>query len=290
MARVREFFAALSQSKMRLRVISAAVMVAVAVAAFAIGGPAVCALALVLAAAMLWEYDAMFAGGKFSLKFLFDLVFVGVPLGAYCLFVGYVPEIPLLAPAACFLVLWFCVSMLGYVATNRPRWVLEALPAIYIGLPMLSAVYIYMNASALALAYVFVITVSTDTGAFVLGSLIRGPKLAPSISPKKTWSGAFGGLFCAFVFGTAFQVWTMWRMDGDFKSAPAWALVSVLLSVLAQAGDLFESRLKRIVGVKDSGRLIPGHGGVLDRFDSFLFVVPFVALLAALFRSGFASP
>jgi phosphatidate cytidylyltransferase len=284
MARVREFFATLAAGGMRLRVISAVVMVAAAVVAFAVGGPAVCALALALAAAMVWEYDKLFSGLRFSAKFLFDLIFILVPLASFCVFDWMPAYLVVVAFVA-----WFCLSMLGYIAADGRHWFLASLAPVYIGLPMLAALYVYMNASAAALAYVFVITVSTDTGAFILGSLLKGPKLAPAISPKKTWSGATGGLFCAFVFGSAFQIWTIWLAGGDFKSVPAWSLICVLLSVLAQAGDLFESKIKRIVGIKDSSGLIPGHGGVLDRFDSFLFVVPFVALLVALSRSGFIS-
>jgi phosphatidate cytidylyltransferase len=285
------FFAVLSANNMRLRIASSLALIAVAFAVFSAGYWAVGLLFVLMFAIMLWEYDAMLAGGKFSPKFFFDLVFIGVPLASYCIFAfaARAQWPPAYAPA-CFFAFWFCTSMLGYIAAGRTHWIFEALPPLYIGLPMLSAAYIYATAGGSALAYIFVITVSTDTGAFLIGSLVKGPKLAPSISPKKTWSGALGGMFCAFVFGTAFQVLLLWREGADMGGVYFWALASALLSVLAQAGDLFESKVKRITGVKDSSNFIPGHGGLLDRFDSFLFVAPAVALLLALSRLGAMAP
>jgi phosphatidate cytidylyltransferase len=114
---------------------------------------------------------------------------------------------------------------------------------------------------------------ATDIGAYFVGRYFGGPKLAPSISPAKTWSGLVGGAVAAGVAGPiiASQGHNM-PLACYFLGAP--------LGLLAQGGDLFESWLKRVAGVKDSGTLIPGHGGVLDRLDG---VVP-VATLMGLFR------
>lgn len=285
MARDDGFFSTLAANGIGLRAASSFVMIAAAAAAFSAGYWAVCALVIVLSVLMLWEYDAMLAGRRFSPKLFFDAAFVLVPLAAFCMFGGPRPEgfVPAYAVVA-VLVAWFCFSMLGYILTDRARWILESLPPAYVGLPMLGALYIYAHAGTAAIVYIFIITASTDTGALLIGTLLKGPKLAPSISPKKTWSGAIGGVFCAFVFGTAFQSALLWRSGSDMDGVRLWALASVLLSVLAQAGDLFESKVKRIAGIKDSSNLIPGHGGVLDRFDSFLFVAPVVALLLAFSR------
>ena len=114
---------------------------------------------------------------------------------------------------------------------------------------------------------------ATDTGAYFLGSLAGGAKLAPSISPSKTWSGLVGGIcFSAVVSsacGLAFNA-------GD---TPTLALAGIAIAIVAQAGDLYESAAKRRAGVKDSGRLIPGHGGLLDRVDGLIAALIMIALL-----------
>jgi phosphatidate cytidylyltransferase len=108
---------------------------------------------------------------------------------------------------------------------------------------------------------------ASDIGAYLVGRLVGGPRLAPRVSPGKTWSGAAGGLLAAAAAGAAAG-----RGHG--------AVAGALLSVLAQGGDLAESLAKRRAGVKDSGALIPGHGGLLDRLDGLLAAAPAAALLA----------
>jgi phosphatidate cytidylyltransferase len=112
--------------------------------------------------------------------------------------------------------------------------------------------------------FLFVVTWATDTGAYLAGRAIGGPKLAPKISPSKTISGAFGGLL-AGVAG-AMLIW--WQTGGAIEASII--LAAVLGSIACQVGDLLESWAKRRFKVKDSGRLIPGHGGVLDRVDGLL--------------------
>jgi phosphatidate cytidylyltransferase len=109
----------------------------------------------------------------------------------------------------------------------------------------------------------------TDSAAYFIGSAFGKHKYAPSLSPNKSWEGAVAGVFVAAVFGLIFGLWT--------EMAPLWLflLITVGVSLTAQIGDLFESALKRAAKVKDSGRAIPGHGGILDRFDSFLLAIPF---------------
>ena len=118
---------------------------------------------------------------------------------------------------------------------------------------------------------------ATDTGAYFLGRMVGGPKLAPKISPGKTWAGLLGGVICASLFGTLFAI--MWF---DFLVLPSlweWGLMAVLIAGTAQMGDLGESWLKRSIGVKDSGTIIPGHGGLLDRLDGFMLSAPVLSVL-----------
>lgn len=115
--------------------------------------------------------------------------------------------------------------------------------------------------------YAFIITWSTDIFAYLIGLKFGKNKLAPNISPKKTIQGAFGGLVAAGICGIIFAV---------IFSYPVMivAIISLVLSCIGQIGDLVESAMKRERAVKDSGKILPGHGGILDRFDSLLFVLP----------------
>jgi phosphatidate cytidylyltransferase len=135
----------------------------------------------------------------------------------------------------------------------------------------------------LAILFVFATVWATDICAYFTGRAIGGPKLMPTVSPKKTWSGALGGTIAAVVAGLA--VAKASGLAGWF----AIAMLAVLLSVVAQAGDLFESFLKRKFGAKDSGHLIPGHGGLMDRLDGFV-AASVVAALIGLARGGFEAP
>jgi phosphatidate cytidylyltransferase len=137
------------------------------------------------------------------------------------------------------------------------------------------------------LLFLLILTWASDIGAYLVGRLVGGPRLAPLISPGKTWSGAAGGIVAALaVGGVSALVVTPHAAGpagGDFAHAMAVALV---LCVIGQLGDLAESWAKRQFGVKDSGTLIPGHGGLLDRLDALLAVAPFAALLALYLGRG----
>jgi phosphatidate cytidylyltransferase len=127
-----------------------------------------------------------------------------------------------------------------------------------------------------ALVFYLLLTVwGTDVGAYIAGRSIGGPKLAPSISPSKTWAGLLGGMVLATVFGY-FSAVALGAQQPSLS-----LLFSPLLAVIAQAGDLFESYFKRRSGVKESGDIIPGHGGILDRIDGLVFAGIALALFQA---------
>ncbi|MBK3733562.1 phosphatidate cytidylyltransferase [Azospirillum brasilense] len=123
---------------------------------------------------------------------------------------------------------------------------------------------------------------ATDIGAYAAGRSIGGPKLAPRISPKKTWAGLIGGMASSALVG-----WGVALAAGAQRPLLALA-VGAVLAVVAQAGDLFESAVKRRYNVKDSGHLIPGHGGILDRIDGLLSAAPVLALFHATIGTAIA--
>ena len=126
----------------------------------------------------------------------------------------------------------------------------------------------YPGNGSILLFWLFVSVWATDSGAYFFGTLIGGPKLAPSISPGKTWAGLFGGVFCSALWCTFAGLYL------GIGSAIELVGLGIILAILAQSGDLLISKAKRKLLVKDTGGLLPGHGGVLDRVDSLLLTVP----------------
>jgi phosphatidate cytidylyltransferase len=138
----------------------------------------------------------------------------------------------------------------------------------------------------LAISIIFCVW-ATDTGAYLFGKLIGGPKLAPKVSPKKTWAGLAGAMLCGgaalvlfYLIGEDFSGWMRTDLGLHPHHLPFLFAAGCLVGVIGQAGDLFISLYKRRAGVKDTGAIIPGHGGLLDRIDSLLLVCPcFLALV-----------
>ncbi len=150
-----------------------------------------------------------------------------------------------------------------------------ALPfGLALGLPKYSSLdYTF----TLEVFFLFILIWSSDTFAYLTGKFFGKHKMAPKISPKKTWEGFAGGVFLTIVLG--------FFIEKYFPELRAnWMIVGFLVSVFAPFGDLVESQLKRNFGVKDSGNIIPGHGGILDRLDSFIIAVPVVYLYFILDR------
>lgn len=151
-----------------------------------------------------------------------------------------------------------------------------ALGLVYVLVPCLALVWMREESGDPFLVLVlFVCVWASDTGAYAFGRLIGGPKLAPRISPNKTWAGLCGAMLAS----AAVLVAALLGFAVHPLSLPMTVLLGAAIGVIGQAGDLFESWVKRRFGAKDSGTLIPGHGGALDRLDSMLFVAPAVGLL-----------
>ena len=163
---------------------------------------------------------------------------------------------------------------------NRALWIAASLP--YVAGCALALIYLRQLEpfGAVIMLYLLVVVWGTDIGAYFTGRTIGGPKLAPVISPNKTWSGLCGGMALAGMVG--FMVATHYSLPHAGYSLPhagAAGLLAMVMAVVAQGGDLFESVVKRQSGVKESGHMIPGHGGVLDRIDGLIFAAIFLAVL-----------
>ncbi len=162
---------------------------------------------------------------------------------------------------------------------GRPGFSLVQGAVPYVAIPSVSLIFVRAEAGWETVFWLLAVVWMTDIGAYAAGRLIGGPKLAPAISPNKTWAGAIGGLIIGSAAGLV-----LLRILGGTPSLNFLAY-SVVFSLLTEVGDLLESALKRKFNVKDSGGLIPGHGGVMDRFDGLWAAAPAAALLC-LFIEG----
>jgi phosphatidate cytidylyltransferase len=159
-----------------------------------------------------------------------------------------------------------------------------AFGVVYIAAPCLALTWLRAMPNPISWTILlFAVTWSADISAFVVGNALKGPKLAPLLSPNKTWSGFFGGLVGAMLAAVAVAAFSTARL-----SLPAAGVIGLAGGVATMAGDLCESMLKRRFGVKDSGDLIPGHGGLLDRVDGLLFAVLAVAGARLIYQTGWA--
>ncbi|NRQ14532.1 phosphatidate cytidylyltransferase [Ensifer sesbaniae] len=246
------------QTELKLRIASGVVLAAVALAATWFGGLAFQFLSVLIALLVYYEWSTItglverdFQGNAFG--WLSMAVIAGLVVTGY---IGY--SLPFLAFGIGAALLW--------VLVQKTSWWLPGGIA-YAGLTgiSLAALRGADDLGLIATLFVFAVVWATDIFAYFTGRAIGGPKLAPRISPGKTWSGAIGGTICGILAGIA--VFMAYFSLQDLRIP----IIALVLSVASQIGDLFESFIKRRFGVKDSSRLIPGHGGVMDRVDGLIF-------------------
>ena len=261
-------------SELRLRVLSALVLAAIVLSVTLLGGPVFRLVWVLVAGVVAYEWLAIvgarnpIAGG------------VGVVLAGFAL--GFAPlSDPALAGVSAVL------AFAGAVTTTRveDRRALEACGVAYalcfaLVTPALRQV---PEIGLFLIGWTFAVVWFTDIAAYFTGRALGGPKLMPSVSPKKTWSGARGGALAGTAGGMA--VWALMPATAGLGFGVVLA-ISLAASVVSQAGDLFESAIKRRFGTKDSSRLIPGHGGFLDRLDGYWAVLVFAGMLLYLARLG----
>jgi len=222
-------------------------------------------------------------GSGLGLRVLSGLVLVPIALGlAYA--GGTAFNLLVLLAAALMADEWrrLCSVDANASGAAHRRWLWLAAGAVYIAVPCIAIIWLRSDAAVgrQAILWLFAVVWATYIGSYFAGRGIGGPKLAPRISPAKTWAGLLGGMVCAALVGAATALLL------DLSRAVPLIVISGLLAVVAQAGDLLESMVKRRFGVKDSGHLIPGHGGVLDRLDGLLTAAPAVAALTLVTGEG----
>ncbi|MGF1549449.1 MAG: phosphatidate cytidylyltransferase [Sphingomonadaceae bacterium] len=268
------------ESDLPVRFVAAVMMIAVASVAVYFGGWIFRLLVWIGAAAMLIEWTSMHRIGRRWSWLALALLAVAL---------GLIPE--LLFPAAdrgpavlCFdeciagaaslfgvVPAFGAIILLGLVATFIVRRIAMGTGFVYIAIPAFALLVLSWSEYELVF-WLLLVTWATDICAYFTGRSVGGPKLAPRISPNKTWAGLVGGIAGAALMG--------WLAAAFFAIGAPYPWLGALMGLLAQIGDLFESWVKRRAGVKDSGTLLPGHGGVLDRLDGLLPVT--LATLAAL--------
>ncbi len=256
------------QTELRLRIISGIVLAAVVLAATWYGGIAFRLLAAAISVLVYYEWstitrlpDSDFRGNAFGW-----VTVVGI---AGLVIFGF-DELALPALLSAIV-----LSILYALAVTKNGWLPGGI--VYAGLTAISLAAIRGDTGGgfAAMIFIFAVVWATDILAYFVGRAIGGPKLAPPISPGKTWSGAIGGAISAVIAGTLVHA-AFFPLNGLWIP-----IIALVLSVCSQIGDLFESFIKRRFGVKDSSRLIPGHGGVMDRVDGLVFAC-FAAFLIAL--------
>lgn len=256
---------AADRHELPLRAIFGALFAGAAIGAAVAGGYVFAGFVALVTSVAAREWHRMFGGSRYALPIAATAISIVLSLG--CAIALPQTLWPVLVLAIGAMAAGISASTLGSSAV----W--NGLGPLYLGLPGFALVLLRTGV-AHGLAAVFVLFVAvwaSDTGALLGGRLLGGPKLVPSLSPNKTWAGFLvGSLGAAFLVALTLAV-----IGGRPVEA---ALIGLVLALAGHAGDLFESWLKRRVGRKNSGGLIPGHGGVLDRIDSMLFAAPLAAL------------
>lgn len=146
----------------------------------------------------------------------------------------------------------------------------QVLGIVYIAVPLSLIVFLKIEHGALWIIWLLLVTFASDTGAFYSGRFFGSRPLSPNISPNKTIEGSLGGIALSMVIGFIFG----WIFFGDIVLALKVIPCALLMAIAGQIGDLFESAMKRVSHIKDSGRMLPGHGGMLDRIDAVLLSIP----------------
>lgn len=271
MARAR---ARLGDPAFGARVASGLVLAAIAAVAVLLGGAWFAVAVLVALALAAREWAALAAPPTAPAR----AVLIGAPLlGGGAAIVAVEAGLTGTALAVLCLATVLAGGIAALLPAGSPNR--AAAGVLYLGVPFAGLVWLRQDPrfGAGVVCWLLVVVAATDTGAYLAGRLIGGAKLAPRISPGKTWAGLAGGVGGAATAGGVGGALLGWPV-------PPAVLLGGFLAVVAQSGDLFESWLKRRAGVKDSGTLLPGHGGMLDRIDGLLLATPVLSIILLVWR------
>jgi phosphatidate cytidylyltransferase len=270
-------------SNLQKRTLSAAVLLPLVIAAIVLGSPWFNILVTAFAAAMAWEWTSVVATVRNpgetkpvpapSARGWMSLAVISAATAAVAVFYASSGHWSLWTPWATMIAGSVVVAIVSLLADRRQAlWYIAG--TVYVTAPPVALVILRHNAAGLeTIIWIIAMVVAADTGGYLVGRTVGGPKLAPRISPNKTWSGlggavagaALAGLCAAFILNHT-NVWML-------------TLISAVIGLLEQGGDLVESAFKRHFGVKDTSQIIPGHGGVLDRVDGLLAVAVAVLII-----------
>lgn len=260
-----------------LRVASALVMGLLALGALWVGGWLFAAFWTVASIAVLWEWQHLVGGEGMSLR-----------LGAGSMATALTAGLASLGYPQAALVVIALGALAAAIAAGRDRRAWAGAGVAYAGALVL-AVCILRNSlfyGLVAILWLFAVVWTTDVMAYLGGRTVGGPKLCPRVSPGKTWSGFIIGVVSGAVAGCVVALWS--TTPGEASLLPLLAL-GLLAAAISQGGDLFESSVKRRFGAKDSSHLIPGHGGMMDRLDGFIFASAFAAAVGTLHKGAVAA-
>jgi phosphatidate cytidylyltransferase len=264
----------LSASNLALRVVSAVVLAPLALLTAYLGGWPFALFWGAAALAVLWEWITLVVGPTYRL--MFSLCGGALAIAGFLAWLG--------RPTAALLIVGLgALAAAIFAPSDRRLWVTIGIG--YAGALLLAPIFLRTDETFgfLVIVLLFAIVWSTDILGYFAGRAFGGPKLLPAVSPKKTWSGAIAGTVGAMIVALLVA-----DQFGSFNRLAILA-IALILSVLAQIGDLFESWVKRQFGAKDSSQLIPGHGGVMDRLDGF-WAAAVAGCLIGLLRGGFDGP
>jgi phosphatidate cytidylyltransferase len=259
-----------------LRVLSALILAPLALATAYIGGWPFALFWALAALIVLWEWITLVAGPGHVLMFSSCAAAIAVAAGVEF------RDRPI--PAILVVGLGLLASLI-FAPDRRRLWVAGGIG--YAGAMLLAPMFLRFDPDygLQAVLLLFAIVWTTDVLGYFAGRTFGGPKLCPAISPKKTWSGAVAGtvgaMLVAFGLVHLFEI-----VFGKFFDPAAWAVIGLVLSVVAQCGDLAESWVKRRFGAKDASQVIPGHGGVMDRLDGF-WAAAVAGCIVGILRGGF---
>ena len=264
--RIKSIISSESFRNFLVRSLSTAVIIPIAGYILVIGGDYFSLFISILGALMIWEMARAIFGAAHS-RFL---IILSISFGTVILLSGLKIGMLLLCTVALFVLILFSIYCLVIKQADKITKFLTC--SLFIVIPCILFLWLRETQELIILFWMLSCVIATDIGAYVVGKIIGGVKLAPKISPNKTWSGLFGGVTASAFTGLGFSVF--W-MEKHFK----FVCLSLLIAIVAQMGDLLESRFKRKYSLKETSNIIPGHGGIMDRLDGHMAAVTFIALI-----------